>query len=59
LNGVKHQCKDPKHPILHYFEDKDEHGGSKGRCECKQSMEQPSKSLRGPTQEWGSCKWSH
>jgi hypothetical protein len=57
LNGEMHECKDPAYPILHYFEDKNAQGGAKGRCECMKPVEQPSKSLRGPKQEYGSCVW--
>jgi hypothetical protein len=58
LDGIHHECKDPKYPILHYFENNVKEQDSQHRCECMQPMEQPSKSLRGPKQESQQCVWA-
>lgn len=46
-HGSKHVCTDPKHPILHYREDKDADGAGRPKCECVTKFVKPVSALRG------------
>mmetsp|Transcript_25403 Transcript_25403/g.67511 ORF Transcript_25403/g.67511 Transcript_25403/m.67511 type:complete len:195 (-) Transcript_25403:677-1261(-) len=41
VNGTRHECKDPRFPILRYREDEAAGGESAPVCECVAKLEQP------------------
>jgi len=45
--GKKHECKDPKYPILHFRADRGSDGGALPVCECVSKLEKLSAGLRG------------